>query len=151
MGASEEVLGRSRRQHPHAVRSCPGLLLIVVSLLLSLGPFLVSFHSFSPYWDFPLLCHLNFKLAYIAGDLQFWHIGEAWWCHWCLILPRSQNLSSFWGSGIFNWSFYGGSSQLSPTFLTFVPQLVPHICPGSLCPDTVVEPSMPGADPCTLH
>lgn len=50
----------------------------VVSLLLPLGPFPMSFHSFSPYWDFPLLCHFNVKLAHISGDLQFWHIGEAW-------------------------------------------------------------------------
>lgn len=52
--------------------------LLIVSLLLPLGPFPMSSHSFSPYWDLHLLYHFNVKLARISGDLQFWHIGEAW-------------------------------------------------------------------------
>lgn len=139
-GASEVVLSRSAHHPSHAVGFSWALCLVS-----STGSFPMSFHSLSSYWEFPLLWHLNLKLAHISWDFAI----LAYW--WGIVMSLVSNITKvtklefILGKWHVHWSFYRGGSQLSPLRL----HLVSHICPGSLCPVTTVEQNMPGADFCT--
>lgn len=120
--------------------------LLIVSLLLPLGPFPMSSHSFSPYWDLPPAIPLQCEVG-----LYFWRFAIlAYW--WGMVMSLASYITKvtkpefILGKWLLHWSFSRESGQLSPPSL----HLVSHTCPGNLGPDTIVEQTTPGTDSCTL-